>query len=276
MSIVTPKHRKQPGKLLKRIRAAVQAGKWKKAEWLVLEWLRSFEAKRLAGRLAYRAMPAHRRPNRSEVDGMAVGLDPWKGSDEVAYVAKQAKEHKPDDYRLTMDFGFENRSLQYLLLLVLREVMELHPDQYGNRGVHPAIKRVVEAMSEGYLWATEFDIKDFFASFDGKKALNLLPVPRRVGEKVLIGEYLTLVAGPTLIHPVGCEGDAEHKLLNDELVKARQGFPQGSAASSFVAEALLADTIHMIPKIGVVVATSTISLCWQRPRATQRRCVTSC
>jgi hypothetical protein len=60
MAIVTQKHRKRPGKLLKRIRAAVQAGKRKKANWLVVEWLRSPEAKRLAGRWAYRAMPAHR------------------------------------------------------------------------------------------------------------------------------------------------------------------------------------------------------------------------
>jgi hypothetical protein len=188
MSIVTPKHRKQTDKLLKRIRAAVQAGKWKKADWLIVEWLRSPEAKRLAGRLAYRAMPAHCRPKRSEVDSIAVGLDPWKGSDEVAYVAKRAKEHKPNDYRLTIDFGIENRALQYLVLLVLREVMELHPDQYGNRGgVHLAIKRVVEAMNEGYLWAVEFDIKDFFSSFDGNKALSLLPIPKRVGERALLG-----------------------------------------------------------------------------------------
>jgi hypothetical protein len=159
------------------------------------------------------------------------------------------------DYRLTIDFGIENRALQYLLLLVLREVVELHPDQYGNRGgVHPAIKRVVEAMSEGYLWATEFDIKDFFASFEGNEALSPLPVPRRVGEKVLISEFLTLIPGPTLICIAGCEGDAEHNPLSDKLVKARQGIPPGSAASSFVAEALLADTIHAIPKIGVVVA----------------------
>jgi hypothetical protein len=32
-----------------------------------------------------------------------------------------------------------------------------------------------EIMSEGYLWAIEFDIKDFFPSFDGKKAIDLIP-----------------------------------------------------------------------------------------------------
>ena len=253
MIIVTRKMGKQPGKQLKRIRAAVQVGKWKKVRWLVVELLRSPEAKRLATRLAYRAMPRHSRPDKSELDQIPKHLDAWEGSSEVGYVGRQPKEHKPNEHRLTINFGIENRALQYLLLLVLREVVELHPDQYGNRGgVHPAIKRVVEAMNEGYLWAVEFDIKDFFSSFDGNKALSLLPIPKRVGERVLLGEHLTLLAGPTLI--AGCEGDAEHNLLNDELVKARQGFPQGSAASSLVAEALLADTIHMIAKIGVVVA----------------------
>jgi hypothetical protein len=52
MAIVTQEHCQQPGKLLKRIRAAIQAGKSKKAEWLIVEWLRSFGAKRLAVRLA--------------------------------------------------------------------------------------------------------------------------------------------------------------------------------------------------------------------------------
>jgi hypothetical protein len=55
MAIVTRKHRRQPSKLLKRMRAAVQAGKWKKANWLVVEWLRSPEAKRLRT-IGHRAM----------------------------------------------------------------------------------------------------------------------------------------------------------------------------------------------------------------------------
>jgi hypothetical protein len=169
MALVTRKLRKRTSKQLKRIRAAVQAGKWKKVEWLIVEWLRSLDAKRLAVRLAYRKMPKHCRPARSKLDAIAKELDPWKGSDEVGYVAKQAKEHKPNEYRLTVDFGIENRALQYLLLLVLREVVDRHPDQYGTRGGPPvAIKRVVKAMSEGYLWAIEFDIKDFL-SFDGKR-----------------------------------------------------------------------------------------------------------
>jgi hypothetical protein len=255
MANARPKQPYSAKRLLKRIRAARQAGKSKKVRWLVEEWLRSYQAKRLAVRLAYRKMPKHCRPDKSELDAIAKALDPWKGSGEVAYVGKQAKEHKPNEYRLTIDFGIENRALQYLLLIVLREAMELHPDQYGNRGgVHRAIKRVVEAMNAGHLWATEFDIKNCFSSFDGKKALNLLPVPERVGEKVLLTEHLSLLPGPTLTWVGNSEADVEPDLLDDALDRVRQGLPEGSAASSFVVEALLANAIHTISKIGVVVS----------------------
>ena len=264
MAIVTQKHRKRPGKLLKRIRAAVQAGKWKKARRLSEDWLRSLEAKRLSVRLSYRKMRAHQRPKKSELDAIAEHLDPWKGSNEVAYVAKRAKEHKPHNYRLTIDFGIKNRALQYLVLLVLRELVGLHPSQYqtnpyGPRGTHPAIEQVKKALSEGYVRAIEYDIKDCYPSFNGKELSNFLPLPKKVIEAVLSGEHLNLKGGYSLLHTsgsVGCEGDDDWSpdQLNEALVRARRGIPQGSAASPFVAEAVLSPTLHQIPKIGVVVA----------------------
>jgi hypothetical protein len=256
MAIVTRKHRKQPVKLLKRIRAAVQAGKNKKAEWLIVEWLKSLGAKQFAVRLAYRQMSSHQRPDKSELDAIAAGLNPFAGTDEGVLVKMEPKEHQTDDYRLTMDFGMNNRALQYLLLLPLREVLKLHPNQFGSKGTHKAIQHVAAAMSKGHLHAVEFDIKDFYPSVNGKALLNYLPVPRKVCERVLIGEHLNLKGGPSLLYAFGCEGDDEYYpiLLNDKLVEARRGIPQGSAASSAIAEALLAPTLHLISKIGVVVA----------------------
>ena len=263
MAIVTQKHGKRPGKQLKRIRAAVQAGKWKKVNWLVVEWLRSFEAKRLAVRMAYKKMKAHR-PDKSELDAIAARLDPWKGSNEDVFVVNIPKENNPDDVRQTMAFGIENRALQYLVLLVVRELVELHPSQYqtnpyGPRGTHPAIEQVKKALSEGYVWAIEYDIKDCYPSFNGKELANLLPLPKKVIEAVLLCELLNLKGDYSLLHSsgsVGCEKDDEAgaNLLNDHLVKARRGIPQGSAASPFVAEALLSPTLHQIPNIGVIVA----------------------
>jgi Reverse transcriptase (RNA-dependent DNA polymerase) len=168
----------------------------------------------------------------------------------------QAKKDQPDDYRLTMGFGIRNRALLYLLLLPLREAVTLHPNQYGSRGQYKAIHHVTAALSGGYFWAIEIDIKDFYPSFDGKELPLHLPFPKKVSEKVLLGEHLNLKGGPSLSSQFGCEGDVEYypTLLNDKLVEARRGIPQGSAVSPLVAEALLAPTLHLIPKIGVFVA----------------------
>jgi hypothetical protein len=222
----------------------------------MIEWLRSLGAKRYAVRLAYRRMPKQQRPDKSELDTIAAGLDPFAGTDEPVFVNMQAKEDQPDDYRLTMDFGIRNRALQYLLLLPLREAVTLHPNQYGLKGQYKAVQHVAAALGDGYRWAIEIDIKNFFPSFNGKELLRHLPFPKKVSERVLLGEHLNMKGGPTLSSAFGCEGDDEYypTLLNDKLVEARRGIPQGSAVSPLVAEALLAPTLHLIPKIGVFVA----------------------
>ena len=112
--------------------------------------------------------------------------------------------------------------------------------------MHKAIQAVAKAMSEGYVWAIEQDVKDCFASFDGKKVASLLPIPQKVSEAVLIGEHLNVKGGQSLIDCFGCEegDDWEPVLFNDVLATARRGIPPGSAASSFVAEAVLATVIH--------------------------------
>ena len=127
MAIVTKKHRKRPGKQLKRIRAAVQAGKSAKAKWLTVEFLRSYYAKRLAVRLAARKMRLSHRPDRSELDAIAEKLDAWKGSNEKVFDIRR-KHNDPHDFRRTMAFGIENRALQYLVLLPLRELAKPAPE----------------------------------------------------------------------------------------------------------------------------------------------------
>src|SRR5262245_45621795 len=107
MIIVTQKDGRRPVRLLKRIRAAVQAGKSKKVKWLVGEWLRSFEAKRLAARLARRKIKAGYRPTQAELDSLAATLDPYVPSKEEVLVNVIRKEKDPGDFRHTMDFGIE-------------------------------------------------------------------------------------------------------------------------------------------------------------------------
>lgn len=246
----------QVSKLRRRIRTAVEAGKTKKARWLVEEFLRAHAAKRLAVRLASRKLKKHLRPGASERDAIARTLDPWKGSEEPVFVDRQVKEHKPDDYRLVMNFGIEHRALQQLVVLALSKVHPLHPNQYALRGNLEAVKAAVKAMSLGPMWAIEVDIKDCYPSVNGEKLAALLPLPPKVCQKVLMCEHLNLKGGPSLVYAFGCEDDDEWypELLADELAQARRGIPQGSAASPLIAEALLAPAIYLIPQIGVVVA----------------------
>ena len=229
----------------------MDTGNKAKARRLALIWLRSFEAKRLCVRLACWKMKLHLRPKPSELDVIAGRLDPWRGTGEAVYVNRRSKEHQPDDYRHVMSFGIENRSLQYLLLLVLRELMPLHPAHYGTRGhgTHEAIETVLKAISEGYLWVIEFDIKECFPSFDWKRVPDWVPLPRKVSENVLLGKHLTLIGGYSLSWLFGREGDDDWfpDLLNADLADARRGIPQGSAVSPFLAAALLADALHRFP-----------------------------
>jgi hypothetical protein len=166
------------------------------------------------------------------------------------------KEDDPNDFRHTMSFGMQNRTLQYQTLMVLRELVELHPDQYAMRGVHAAIEATAKAIGAGYVYGIEFDIRSWYPSFSGSKVAELLPLPWKVTQRVLLGEHLNLKAGSGLIMCLGCEegDDWEPIQVKMVLATAQHGLPQGSAVSPLVAEALLAKTIYEIPELGVIVA----------------------
>ncbi len=85
-----------------------------------------------------------------------------------------------------MEFGLENKALQYLVLIVLKVVADLHPHQFGtgNGGPHAAIKHIAQAMKDGFVWTIEIDIENCFASFDGKKIIDLLPIPKEVNTPI--------------------------------------------------------------------------------------------
>jgi Protein of unknown function (DUF1254) len=97
----------------------------------------------------------------------------------------------------------------------------------------------------------------------GKELSNFLPLPKKVIEAVLSCEHLNLKGGYSLLHSSGSvsyekDDEAGTNPLNDDLVKARRGISQGSAASPFVAEALLSSTLHQIPKIDQQSPATTV------------------
>jgi len=114
-------------------------------------------------------------------------------------------------------------------------------------------------MSTGPVWAVEIDVVDCYPSFDGKKLKDLLPIPKEVSEHVLISEHLNLkggnLAGITKSGPFGPAGNPEGSTTPEgTLAAARRGIPQGSAASPFIAETILAIALREVPKLGDIVA----------------------
>jgi len=253
------------------VRSAHVAGKRKKVNHRIRRYLNSHHARLLATELARRAMKPHRRFPKALVPSIASSLDPWVGTAEEVRVNVIPKGDS-GDYRVTTDFGPENRALQFLLLRLLRVMADRHPHQFGtgNGGSHAAIKHVAQAMKDGSIWAVEIDIENCFPSFGGDGVVDLLPLPKEVTKSVLISRHLNLVPG-NLLDLFGEEPGGVHHVPHgaphiphvgpasdlgflgaEALAEARQGIPQGSAASPLVAEMLLALPLKQLPKVGLV------------------------
>ena len=220
--------------------------------------MRSYDARYLAVREAYRVLDTHRRPGIKTLPEIAQRLNAWEGSGEtVLLILKEKPNH---DYRDTKDFGIEHRSLQYLIRPLLQAQAKLHPNQYGLVGTDKALLRVAGLMTQGYTWARETDLTDCYSSFDGEKVPGLLPLPKKVTQRCLLCSSLNLSLGPNSIFgPEDYEG--QNKLVFPELFSdAQRGFPQGSATSALAIEMLLAPVFEQLPKIGEYVGYSDNTL----------------
>src|SRR6266540_31569 len=115
--------------MLHDVRSAHLAGKHKKAKHRIRRYLNSHHARLVAAELARRAMKPHPQLPKALVPSIASGLDPWVGTTEEVRVNMIPKDSGYGDYRLTMDFGPENRALQHLILGALKVIADLHPHQ---------------------------------------------------------------------------------------------------------------------------------------------------
>src|SRR5262249_36318121 len=247
--------------MLTRIRKAHKAGNRRLLRHLIQQYLTSYDARFAATRLARRKMPWDRRPRKDQLKSIAENLNAYQGTREEVRLILIPKG--PGKFRPTLDFGIENRALQYLVLSVLYAIADLHPRQFATRGGVPAaVAQVINAIKPGNLHAREIDIKDFYPSFDGNKLVDLIPVQKKAIERVLISEHLNIVLGtvPSTLHHTATyssKGAAdthqgESFPLQQYLADARRGIPQGSSVSPIVAEMLLAPVLHQVPAGGEV------------------------
>ena len=227
-----------------RIGCAVEAGDLHLARHLMRVSLRSFDAKFAATAQAFRKMHPGAKLPKAKLAENAAQLNPWKGTKEPARVSARLKSS--GGYRTVVDFELENRALQYLVCGALRPwaKRQLHQDQYGLRGGRDAaIKAAAEALDEGLAWAVTADIKDFYPSINGKKLQKLLPLSEEMIRLVMLSRYLRLSLG---WRPLGVT-------TADFMAQARQGIPQGSAASSLLAEVVLAPLFNALPEGACVI-----------------------
>lgn len=241
--------RKSCEKSLKRIRAALAMGQTKKAQHLGRQYLHSFCARYVATEKAYRSLRPEAQPGLQQLPLIASSLNAWTGTTEEVKVFLKPKEGHPGDFRTIFEFGLENRALQNLVASLLKVHANLHPSQYGMRGTHAAIQRVVRLMMEGYAWAIETDIKDCYPSFDGDQVEKLLPIPKEVTRHVLFCGTLSLRTDPNAFGPASAAEDEEF-FAAGPFADVRRGFPQGSAASPLAVEMLLASLYGNLPQEG--------------------------
>ena len=121
--------------------------------------------------------------------------------------------------------------------------------------IQAAIKHAKQALIDGYRWAVELDINNYYSSFDGDKLSSLLPLPKEVTDHVILSRYLNL----SLSLGFSCIGNSlgdDHEgdaITPGAVSTARRGIPQGSAASPIVAEAMIAIALKAVPTLGVII-----------------------
>jgi hypothetical protein len=257
LNIQLTKEEEHVAKLLKRIRVANELGQLKKLRYWTRVYLESLHAKYASVQRANGQRKIANRLDDPSVRAVAARLNAWKGTEETVLVHAKKKSSNPTSFRTYMAFGIENRALQYLVLRLLGQLADVAPYQYTvNGGLHAAIRHVAKAMSAGPIWAVEVDVVDCFPSFDGKKLKGLLPVPEEVSDHVLISEHFNLKGGGSISNvvksgPFGPTGDPKASTtLEDKLVEARRGIPQGSAVSPLIAETMLAIALREVPDLG--------------------------
>ncbi len=246
--------------MLAKIRKAHRRGRTRNADHFTRTYLNSFDARIVAGQDAADSLEKLKkpRPPMKVIREFADKMDPWKGTDEAVKLFMKRKNGDENDFRPIMSFGMENRMLQHLALVVLKERSELQLNQFvNNGGVTAAVMAVVSGLKAKYNFVAELDIEKCFTSFDGAKLPGLLPLPKGVTMRVIASAHLNLVPGNSLAELGPCDWSEPEELENNSFMKPGaavwRGIPQGSSSSPFVTEMLLSPVLSQLPDKGIVV-----------------------
>src|SRR5688572_11833688 len=115
-----------------------EAGSRRQAESAQRLYLDSKDAIKVAAQEARKSFPRFRRPPVSVIEEMVGKVNVWQPCSERVMLRRKEKK-TPGTYRLTYDFGPQNRIRHHLVAACLKPRVKLHPRQYaskGNGGTH--------------------------------------------------------------------------------------------------------------------------------------------
>ncbi len=215
------KHAKQQEK--KSELACTDPAAFKKAAFVYLSSLRCLQAAMIEAQKAQlirHRLSLHQIIEASKQYKVLVHLD------EAVRVSLELKS-SGDGFRTIYNFGQVARGAQHMMLELLRIWAPPAAFQYTRLGVHKAISEALRLIKEdGYEYFVEEDIKSHYPSLDGKKLVEVLPLPKAAVMEIGLAVSATLVGGPSCPFPY-------HSNIFDQTLS---GIPQGSAASSAIAE----------------------------------------
>ncbi|MEO1397815.1 MAG: hypothetical protein AAFU56_02985 [Pseudomonadota bacterium] len=152
-------------------------------------------------------------------------------------------------------FGAINRTRHLVVKNATYRQRRTHRDQTLLRGQHCGVSRVIQNFRDGFRYIAEMDIESCYQSFNSTRVGQLLALPERVTANSLGMHNLKLHPTPNLAwewyHP--SDVSSPEKLaevffhqFEVEIATALPGLIEGSMASPFVVEMLLAPTCRAL------------------------------
>lgn len=168
---------------------------------------------------------------------MAIDIDLWRTCSEPAYASYI---NKPGGGRReVISFGLENKARQLALKEAIEKQCPESSGQFTRTGRHKACAALKCALEVGdYKWAFLTDVRDCFGSITETQVADTSPLPRGL-MPMLMQDAHNIVPrrGHNLANRPGINGGS-------------CGIPQGSSASSIVAELVLEPLLKSVEREG--------------------------
>jgi hypothetical protein len=167
---------------------------------------------------------------------LATTLNLSRAIDEVSIIRPRLK--KSGVLAVTHEFGIVGRTAHDIVGRIMQREIKPRPFQYGNRGVHRAIKEAKKLVNAGYIYTARLDIRDYFGSFTLEKLAIELPLPKEVVENAVVARHIKVKWEKD--HWYRQHGHIPFPHTDHLITLACRGLPAGSSCSQLVAEFMLA------------------------------------